>query len=509
MDTTMSSNTIITTPSSEHSYPTPFDGGPWMPRTTAEWYAMRQLAPAQSFGAHPAAVARRPPSYHQPAQRSDRNSLSARRASPHRARVSKVGSSNVGMPTGLNMSPSTPLKRRTTTAGTTSTRTRSSMGPPAQHPQHLVHQIPSTRYPVPPSQAGLVWSSISDESPWANMASRPITWHAASNASSFNQPATSNLDPSSSYLAPQMDPWNLAGPAHTWAHRSHEPPTPSLYPASETTSPILPYSPSISNLGLNDLDLTQIYDPNALDLGAPAYDAWATTTTWLAGPKTDVMMLDPVSATTTTNMALTQPSRDAHSHQHHQPLHPSNLSYLATPSSPEMGSFLPIQRPEVDTQSQVPELPLSSSPSSSSSSEDEKELVGIGLYNDVTSRAAVMKGGHSGGLGSMGRATGKGLKLEETWVPPSTPKSSSSSSSRTEPPSSSSSVPTTRRSVAPVTSDGMVIAPNLLDATSMGLESSFLLDDGDLLVDAGRHYSMDGFYPAVDHSTNNHLFNYI
>ncbi len=493
----MSSSTM-TTPSSEHSYPS-FDG-PWMPRTTAEWYAMRQLAPAQqTFGAHPAAAARRPPSHHPPAQRSDRSSVAARRASPHRARISKVGSSgNAGMPVGLNMmSPSTPLKRRTTTAGTTSTRTRSSMAPPStQHPQHSVQ---AARYPVPPAQARLIWGPMREEDPWASLAaSRPITWHAASNVSS-SQPASSNLD-ASSYLAPQMDPWNMAGPAHAWAPRgNHEPPTPSLYPASETTSPILPYSPSISNLGLNDLDLTQIYDATALDLGAPAYDGLPTT--WLAGPppKTDPMMLDPVSSTMALTQPILDPSHHHHHHHHHSALNPSNLSYLATPSSPEMGSFLPIQRPEVDTRSQVPELPPSSSLSSEDDS-DDKELVGMGLYDDVPSRAALSKGRLGNGTG---RATGKGLKLEETWAPPS---SASAASSRTE---AATSVPnTSRAAVAPVIADGMVIAPNaLLDPTAMGLDRSFFLDDGDLL-DTSRHFSIDGLYPALEQPSN-HLFNYI
>ncbi|KAI9794906.1 MAG: hypothetical protein M1833_007353 [Piccolia ochrophora] len=247
---------------------------------------------------------------------------------------------------------------------------------------------------------------------------RPTTWHLASQVpASYDPQTTVPLQYYSQQATPSLDP--RLDPLNLYHHSSWQaPPTPSLYPNSEVMSPALPLSPSTAPYDLNEEDIlplseldaaysTGIYDSDLL------FDAGVM-------PKFDPSQSfqPPMSA----NTGFMLPPQ-----QHWTSLTPSQ--FLEPLTSPGFDDFLPLQYPEVPWN----ESTEHSSHVATESMEREtgpivKELVGMGLYENPDSSTAddgpletyrrqLMTGLLGQALGGR-ESVGKGLKLEETWVPP-------------------------------------------------------------------------------------------
>ena len=447
------------------------------------------------------------------------------------------GGNRVSKTFGPGPSPNLPLTRRTTTAGTTSLRSRgstaASYAPHLSHPSHRLrigHQTPTG-----PTQA-----VRSDGDGWGTtVASRPITWHFSSTDANGQPPSWPQSNPyppgqaplNGWFMSTAPQPAPLASTRQGSLVRANEPPTPSLYPASEATSPTsMPYSPSLSNLGLNDLDLTQIYDPTTLDVGMSMCDGLPAT--WLpTTSKFDFSVPDHSSALRLTPSGVMNvghlSAADATSS--------SSLQYAPWASSPDWANVLPTQHPDpVVTTTTTASTEDLAGPRSRD--DDEKELVGMGLYDDVPSAAPMVSSALRRPIGRFGdmrlatnipnpanmfdrpgpadtaitdptnfdpRRTGKGLKLEETWAPP--------------PPLPPSTITTTTTTAAEVLStsstshpNSMSVPPipaNVLDPRST-MQRSFLLDDEDLL-DANPSFSLGVFHGTTTTTLDPNLFAYI
>ncbi|KAI9796731.1 MAG: hypothetical protein M1825_006509 [Sarcosagium campestre] len=243
---------------------------------------------------------------------------------------------------------------------------------------------------------------------------RPTTWHIPSQMPGNAMVSSSELQSSQGfrsshdgYLDAQVN------------MMFNDPSTPSLYPNSEAISPAIPSSPS--NALLWELNGQQMMGLEALgpnyDSGAGVADFFNLNGSQSKFDEAPVQIQRP--AIVGYEDGMTQ-----------QQLWPSfsPLPLFTSATSPEFDGFLPLQRPE------SPEQTSGSLDADERAHADEtldpkvKELVGMGLYDKPDTspvvdqpldryRRQLMNGLLGKDLG-LQEPVGKGLKLEETWVPP-------------------------------------------------------------------------------------------
>lgn len=455
------------------------------------------------------------PPHRRPGRRTDPASTVSARTPTRGMRVGKLASAG--------SSPKTSLKRRTSSSTTTATTTGSSG--PVRWRSSLAHPHRSISKPMPRSSR-----EVGRGPHAAEIQSRPLTWHPSSHPQQIS--TVPSWDPyrssSGEAMAMWSQPWSLDGTIQ-WK----EPSTPSLYPASETTSPVIPCSPPTSTLDLLDVDLYSLYDPNTMDSCPTTYPGLSVNGVSQPPPKLSLSIPDVPSSTGLLDsdfLSMYDPSTLSSSFP---------FSTSAT-TLPEPTSFLPIQLPEHESEQRwsTNPSPEEELPSHQGEQNDgggngsEGELVGMGLYDDVVpSRVDVIQPPDLSRLTLRSRAVeldqarrrrpGKGLKLEERWEPPETKEQEQEQEPASEPIHGGDgnkvmTGPLQDPTTSPAWLDPDIftsIAPATTTAAAMTMAKtagSFLLDDTDPLDDRHyrHHHHRHAFTMDDDGSGDNIIFAY-
>ncbi|KAI9678608.1 MAG: hypothetical protein M1817_005665 [Caeruleum heppii] len=237
-----------------------------------------------------------------------------------------------------------------------------------------------------------------------SMQDRPLSWHPSQRLHD-SQPV-----PAIPSLPPQTDSarWSwMSSNAYSAFNGS---PAPSLYPCSDSFSPVIPMSPLNGPFD----DSEQFSLPNShLDLLSHAEEGFEGP--WLAGQEEP--KLGALYGGYGTSIEEDLPSNDPRAQWSCYAPVPDDIS-----SAPLFSDdFLPIQHPE-PVKTTDPQRPFSSS----QPQPEKGELIGMGLY-DAPEREPTpdpelqlyrqQLHGLFGASASTNAVAGRGLKLEETWTP--------------------------------------------------------------------------------------------
>lgn len=192
----------------------------------------------------------------------------------------------------------------------------------------------------------------------------------------------------------------------------NEPSTPSMYSCSDAISPFIPTSPLTNPFDLNEQEIINLYGSDSAQPGGLAYPELSLQYVMSTKPETAQMAVQPTSHPSWATPVF-------------EPLWPelSQAPFPASTISSTANVVVPTQPPGLSTDGTGSE----DDHGLAAPNADGKELLGMGLYDDVLPTSCRAGRGFLGLPNSklMGRdlstqpATGKGLKLEETWAPPS------------------------------------------------------------------------------------------
>ncbi|KAI9846990.1 MAG: hypothetical protein M1837_003346 [Sclerophora amabilis] len=247
----------------------------------------------------------------------------------------------------------------------------------------------------------------------SRMPCRPTSWHPSSRFVE-GVPAPERMDPAqyrSTMFAGSIEPYSYPS--------SNEVPMPAWNPYSEDFS--ASFSPSSPTDPFDSYQPT-LFESYNFDLPAttfPDYTPWSHLN---RGPSY-------VDDRCVPSEHLAAELQSGHlSHLGHWPCPPSSTIPMPQSMAPVTDSFLPIQHPDPYYGNDETPAPLRSNESKGNG----KELVGMGLYDDLEQKSTAdfqLARYKSQMLSSLpGHAppafeesAGKGLKLEETWKPPPPP----------------------------------------------------------------------------------------
>jgi hypothetical protein len=266
----------------------------------------------------------------------------------------------------------------------------------------LMTDSPYRRRPMMVDQGGMASNTICDGLQATSRSNRPVSWHPSSHMTPQAPYQTS------SYTIPRVE---LNG-----SFNSYElPPTPAVF--SGYTSPASAFSP-LSQPFSNDQQQFQYTDDTFFfPTVACDYTNSSLYTPYQTSSPIPQQMDDQNYAPITSSV-----DQSMYSHFGWSSFTTNGFDNATAPPTPE--DFLPIQHPDpsLSTDEAIPYHPLDDSESTG------EELIGMGLY-DTPEKAppsdphldnyrALMMTQLLGPAYRKQEPTGKGLKLEETWNPP-------------------------------------------------------------------------------------------